>query len=169
MIVLVTDLPIAVKNAKQIFQKIKSKYPQIRVFLVLSTRNGQAPINSGLEHLLDFCDDFFIENDAVKSAWTILDELWNLTQHLSDKRKEWSPTVIRQAENKIETVRQRYAANIPRLELDDEVEICLRWDDIDYDINRKLGVDSELVDVGRSNTTIGGIKICLGTVRALSQ
>jgi hypothetical protein len=163
-----TELTIAIRNAKNIFKQIKAKYPAIRAYLVLSTRFGQAPIDATLEYLLDETDHFFVENDAVNSVWRLLDQIFDATENLKQNRRTWSPQVIRDVETKIVSLQQQYKEYVPLVEIDDEVEICLRWDEIDYDINRQLGADNGLVDEGNSNTKIGGIKICLGTIKDLS-
>jgi hypothetical protein len=160
--VLVSDLPIVINNAKQILKKIKAKYPAIQVYPVLSNPDGQTPIDASLEYLIDECGYFFIESGALEAAWDLLDNICDVSEDLRYSKKDDSSNQILQA--KIHSLKIEYKSLIPKLEINDDIEVCIRWDEIDFEINKQLGLDADLVDVSRSNTHIGGIKICLGTI-----
>jgi hypothetical protein len=166
--VLLSELATAIENAKKIFSQIKTKYPAIRAFLILSTRHGQAPIDASLEFLLDQADYFFVETDAVKSVWKLLDQIFDENEKLKENRRIWPPSYVRENEGKIQVLQRQYQALIPAIEINEEVEICLRWDEIDFEANRLLRSDQSLVDTSRT-PQLGGIKICLGTVGNLAK
>ena len=162
-----TEFAIAVKNSKILLTRIEQKYPQIDVRLVLSCSYGYAPIDSSLEYLLDQNDYLFIENLAVIRAWAILDLLFDKDLMLRNCRKEHRlgkdrTDAINEIENQISALNEEYQKLIPSIEIHNDTEICLQWVEIDYDINRKLRRDSDMVDISRT-PQIGGIKICLGT------
>lgn len=167
-----SELTVAIENARKILEKIRQKYPRIDVRLVLCNRYGYASVDSSLELLLDQTDHFFIENKSVKRAWVLLDLLYDKNEDLYAFKKEqrlgtgrkWQ---IQQLENHISALTAEYKSLIPLLEVHEDLEICLQWVEIDYEINKKLRHDSDLVDVSRT-PQISGIKICLGTVKDLS-
>lgn len=163
---LISDLNKAICNAKGIFKKIKEKYPSIQVHLVLSTPFSIVPIDTNISTLLDECKDFFVETEALKTAWNLLDEMWDLNEELTDLRRNKKSLQIQDLENKYLRLQEKYKEILELIEIDDAVCVCLRWDEIDFDINRLLRSDSELVDVSRT-PQLGGIKICLGTLSAL--
>lgn len=162
-----SDLTLAIKNAQEILQKIKKKYPHIYVDLVLADRYGQASIGSSLEYLLEEMDHFFIETNSLYEAWDLMDEIYDLNEELRKSKKNENINLYHQP--KIKALKDRFHALIPLIEINREIEICLRWDEINFDVNKKLGLDDSLIDTERSNTHIGGIKISLGTIGALAQ
>ncbi len=161
----ITDLYRAIENAESTFAKIRKKYPRIRASLVLLCDGFQMPINSSLDALLDVEDvDFFIENEALLTAWNLLDAIWDL----KDKKHDLYHQEIKSTESNISIMYERYRSLIPILELRPTVEVTLLWDEIDYEINAQLRSDKELIDVSRT-PQLGGIKISLGTIESLSQ
>lgn len=165
---LLIELATAITNAKQIFNQIKAKYPAIRAHLILSTRNGQAPVDATLEFLLDQADHFFIENDAVKSAWKLLDQIFNENEKLKENRRVWPPSYVHEVEEEVQTLQHQYKKLIPLIEINPEVEICLLWMEIDFEINRLLRSNQSLVDTSRT-PQLGGIKISLGSIGNLAK
>lgn len=163
---LVSDLNKVIYNAKVIFKRIKEKHPTIQAHLVLSTRNNIAPIETDIRTLLDICDDFFVESESLTSAWTLLDEIWELNESLSDFRRQRKDLLVKTTESKILELTLSYQKLLASIEMHDSVCVDLRWDDIDYDINRLLRCDASLVDISRT-PQIGGIRICLGNLSTL--
>lgn len=165
---LLCDLKIAIENSKSILQKIKVKYPSIRAHLVLSTPLSLAPIDTSISTLLDECEDFFVETEALKTIWNLLDDMWDLNEELIELRRHKKIVEVQNLEKRYLLLQEKYHELLESIEIDDHVCVCLRWDDLDYDINRQLRSDSELVDVSRT-PQLGGIRICLGTLSTLFQ
>ncbi len=163
----VSELNHAIKNAQKILKKIREKYPQIFVYLVLTDKVGQAPITSSLEFLIEEMDHFFIENEALYDLWDLMEEIYDLNLEVRASRKNETQNLYLQ--NKLFSVKEQFTAQISEIEIKDDIEICLRWDEIDYGVNKELGQDNHLVDVKRSNTHIGGIDISLGVIGDLTQ
>ena len=137
----------------------------------MANRHGYASTNSSLESLLDQADFFFIENAAAKRVWIILDLIYDKTESLRTFQKENRLGAdrrgpIQELENYIAALRSEYEILTPLLEVHDDLEICLQWLEIDYQINQQLRHDGDLVDVSRTHQS-AGIKICLGAIRNL--
>lgn len=165
---LLCELKIAIEKSKSILQKIKEKHPSIRVHLVLSTPLSIAPIDTNISTLLDECEDFFVETDVLKTVWNQLDDKWDLNEKLIELRQYKKTVQIQELEKRHSVLQEKYSELLELIEIDDSVCVCLRWDDIDFDIYRQLRADSVLVDVSRT-PQLGGIRICLGTLSTLFQ
>lgn len=161
--IFISDLNQSITNAKKIFVEIKKKHPTIKAHLVLSTNHNIAPIDTPVQTLFDTCEDFFIENDDLINIWSVLDELWDLNEGLAELRRKKFDGDVQQIILQASKLQKEYDDLLPKILISPKVCVDLRWDDIDYEINRMLRADYSLVDTNRT-PQIGGIRICLGSV-----
>lgn len=131
------------ENGKDIFSKIKHKYPDIKAYLVLSNRYGQCNITDSIKDLYDnFKESLTDSENKIKLSY-LLDEL-KINKNLSKEK-------IEDIKNKINNISSE-------IELKSDVNIELRFDILNYDLINKLRKD-DLIDRELTPQTISSIRI----------
>jgi hypothetical protein len=137
----------ALAAANRHFTKIRKKYPNMRAYLVLSLRGGQAKLDSELA-------DSILEFPSLLLDNTVKTKTLELIKKLKPKEST-KPEQIRLKDEIKELAKA--------LEFDGSVQVELRFHDLDYDLIWKLQSD-DLVDRELTPQTKASINIVLGSI-----
>ena len=141
------QLQTGVVAANRHFALIRKKYPELKMYLVLSLPSGQAKIGSSPKEILKEFPALVL-NDAAKAL--ILDFL---------KNKE--PKDATDADKK--RLREQFENLAAELSYDGNCQVEVRFDAIEYELLWQLQSD-ELVDRALTPQTRASIRIVLGTI-----
>ncbi len=148
----------AVDVAERGLSKIKAEFPALKPDLVLSSREGQTPIGSGLQQmLLEFpaiCADTPTNAEAVRLVRTVKILVDNSTTPEQQKERH--------------RAEQRLAALGPEITFRDDIQVELRFPRLLYDQIFVLQTHP-LVDQALTPQTRASIRIVLGTLKDLSE
>lgn len=138
---------VAVAGAIRHFSLIRKKYPELKASLVLSWLGEQTQIDSSPKDILREFPALVVDDKAKARMLRFLNE--NLPEKPSDAQKtQWREKLQEFAED---------------LKLDGNVQVDLRFQNLNYDLIWKLQSD-DLVDRDLTPQTKASIRIVLGTV-----
>lgn len=141
------QLQTAVAAANRHFALIRKKYPDLKMYMVLSLPSGQTRIGSSPKEILKEFPTLVV-NDAAKAL--ILDFLKTPeSKDASDAEKK--------------RLKERFENLASELAYDGNCQVEIRFDALDYELLWQLQSD-ELVDLALTPQTRASIRIVLGTI-----
>jgi hypothetical protein len=141
------QLQTAIAAATGHFALVRKKYPELKMYLVLSLPSGQTRTGSSPEEILKEFPTMVV-NDAAKAL--VLDFL-----------KTPEPKDASDSEKK--RLKEQLANLASELSYDGDCRIEIRFDALDYELLWQLQSD-ELVDLALTPQTRASIRIVLGTL-----
>ena len=144
------QLKTAVAAAKRQFGLIRNKYPELKVYLVLSLPGGQTEIDSSPAQILKEFPAMVVD-DSDKTAALDLQSSLELLEWKVKKSPE------------IEKLKKQLEQIASRLKFDEKCQIEIRFHDLKYALVWKLQAD-DLVCRNLTPQTKASIRIVLGTL-----
>ncbi len=132
-----------VERGKEIFLKIRQKYPDIKAYLVLSNPLGQCNITDSVKEIFDNFKESIIDCDKKIKLSILLEEL-KVNKKLSKE--------------KIEIIKKQINDISRDIEIKSDVNIELRFDILNYSLINKLRKD-DLIDKELTLQTAASIRI----------
>jgi hypothetical protein len=162
----IKSINTAIDNAKRILKEIKTKYPTIDAFLVLSNNFGQMYPGSSIEIIFREFPNLFLPSPKKTNCLQLSSEIRNLDLKLSFVgNKSQNEELKKQRDNFVKQLNEFGQ----ELEIDEEnINIELRFGELDHDLLSALRSDP-LIDKTRTPQTSAAIRIVLGTLRTLAE
>ncbi|NLW85333.1 MAG: hypothetical protein GXY38_00485 [Planctomycetes bacterium] len=154
------QLRCAIAVAKQRFDMMRKKHPNVKAYLVLSMLDGQASIDASPVELLSEFPSMVVDDEGKAAALSVMTHLKRLHAASDGLGKEQA------AEQKAECKRRLDCA-LTNLHYKDKCQIEIRFSELDYELIWKLQTD-ELVDRNLTPQTKASIRIVLGTVASFA-
>ncbi len=142
------QLQSAVAAAKQRFNLIRKKYPDLKAYLVLALPGGQTGIDSSpIQILSEF--PAMVVDDSIKTG------VLNLLPRLKQTESATGPDT--------ERLKKELEQLVSQLKYDERCQVELRFHDLNYELIWKLQTD-DLTDRNLTPQTKASIRIVLGTL-----
>jgi hypothetical protein len=148
------SLESAVATGREIFGRLRQKYPDLKAYLVLAHRSEQIGLTSSPMDLLTNCPGMVVDDDAKREA---------LRLQTDKKRLETAA----QNDIKRQRVDRELAERLKALRFLPEVQIEIRFEGLKYTLIHALREDP-LVDRDLTPQTRASIRIVLGNLATLS-
>jgi len=146
------QLNVVIKRAYHRFEQIKKKHPEVKAYMVFSSRKGQVDIEASLRQMLQEFPEMVVDDKARNEALKIITEIKKAEKN--DRSSE------------VERLGRQLAMLTVQVRYDDNVRVEIRFKDLKYDHVWALQAN-EYVDRSLTPQTKASIRIVLGTLRAL--
>lgn len=144
------QLQAAVTAAKQRFELIQKKYPELKTYLVLSLLGQQVEIDGSPKDILTKFPAMVVDNEAKIAALDTLSRI---------ERLEWRGDTGTETQLLMKTLDQI----VPLLRYLAKSQVEVRFKDLNYELVWKLQTD-DLVDHNLTARSKTSIRIVLGTL-----
>ena len=158
----IQDLGVVAKKSKGILADLKAKYPQLDAYIVLSSRLGQVELTTQPDTIILEFPAAFVPSPDKLIALKLIDDLKKLKREVDNA----GPKDKTSLQKTFAAMEEHLHQKVLGLEVDDEVQVELRFGNLNYDLIAKLQEDP-LVDPKLTPQTRASIRIVLGTIRAI--
>jgi len=154
-------------RAQERLDSIAASYPELKMYLVLASENGQVGIDSSpLRMVQDFpamIADHPYRSKAVALASTIqhLDECWRLAVRLPVRKLPHKASILEDLERRLARAHREVEPLLPRLGARKETRVEIRFRELRYRSIWKLQADAR-VDRRRTPHSKASIRVVLG-------
>ena len=164
----------AATRANRIFAELKKKYPEMKAYLVLSNRFGQCDLTISEKEIFHGFKESFVETkekEDLAAAFHKVETIRKMAGALAFARtktdQEKQKKQIEEFRAKEEILNNDITVLLQTLEFRDDVNIEIRFKELDYPIIRSLQVDP-LIDRELTPQVKASIRIIIGRIEALT-
>ena len=143
------QLNVVTKRVEGRFGQIKTKYPELKAYLVFFLPLGQVNIEASPKQILSDFPEMVVDNKAKNDGLRLISEI---------KKAE-----KQERSSEVDRLNKQFDLFVPQIRYDENVRVEIRFKDLKFKLVWALQAD-ELVDRDLTLQTKASIRIVLGTV-----